>query len=126
MSSHSKESFCSIAQGNKWQRETELEKGDERGRGGEEWIPSNQLAVLPVKNKCNNRGKGDHKHTSTGEDVHRHLRDAKTEMGLDEHKVFFMPGLITDQQCSDRFSTAPPVGRRECCMQLALSSVTLH
>ena len=46
---------------------------------------------LPLENKCKNKKevRKPHEHTSTGEDVtHRHSRDADTEMGLSEHKVF--------------------------------------
>lgn len=59
-------------------RGKEQEEGDPRESG--ECIQSIQLAVYQLRR---NAKVGSHKHTSTGEDVHRHSRHVKTEMGLD-------------------------------------------
>lgn len=125
MLSHSKECFCSFAEGNKRQREIEPELvvgWSEGGRGGV--LPSNQLAVYQLRKDA--KGEENRKHTSIGwrcaQRLERH-RD-RNEAGWTQST--FMPGLIKEQRCSDRLSSAPPVDRSECCMQLPLSSVTLH
>lgn len=40
---------------------------------------------------------GDHRHTLAGDNVHKHSRDAKTQMAMNKHKVYFMLRMIKGQ-----------------------------
>lgn len=77
MSSHSKESFCSNAQGNEWQREG---KSWERGMWGEEEGVSNPIS-LHFTNQEQMQKTGARKSQTRVDGwrcAQKHLRDAKT------------------------------------------------
>lgn len=97
-----------------------LEQSDARRVG----LYSNLSACSLKMQKKKTEARNSQGHMMAGEDVHKHSGDAVTGMGHGRTLGIFMLTIVKDNYFSNKCSTAPYEGRRECHMLRGLAVKT--